>query len=226
MSGTQLQEFNSIQSRIHLPGKYHRQPVISRLISRYGLTINIVAGDLKFGERNQGYFDIEVSGKSENLISSLSYLQGLGIDLIEVGIANNLKPSILFAENSSNLSKGNSVNDSANPWIITSTNLQNQSNTKIKENFIGISLTRVRSQLCIYRKYHNKPIISTLVSKYGVTVNIISAFLKPDTKDHGWFSLELWGKPQQIYSSLAYLEKLEIQVLIGLSYYQHRKDLS
>jgi hypothetical protein len=43
-----------IQTQIRLPGKYHKQPVISRLTSRYGLTVNITAASLISGADSEG----------------------------------------------------------------------------------------------------------------------------------------------------------------------------
>ncbi len=59
--------------------------------------------------------------------------------------------------------------------------------------------------------------ISELVSRYGLTVNITSAILQPDTQDDGWFDLDLWGRTKQLYSSLSYLEKLGLPIWLDLS---------
>ncbi|MHC5831172.1 MAG: NIL domain-containing protein, partial [Nostoc sp.] len=67
---------------------------------------------------------------------------------------------------------------------------------------------RLRLQLCVLKSYYQEPVISELVSGYGLTVNITSARLQPDTEDDGWFDLDLWGRTKQLYSSLSYLEKL------------------
>jgi NIL domain len=82
-----------IQTQIRLPGKYQKQPVISRLTSRYGLTVNITAASLLSGANNEGWFNIELSGNPEKLTNSLSYLQILGIDLLQLEIKNQLQPS-------------------------------------------------------------------------------------------------------------------------------------
>lgn len=47
-----------IQTQIILPAKYHKQHVISRLTSRYGLTVNITAASLRSGTYSDGWFNI------------------------------------------------------------------------------------------------------------------------------------------------------------------------
>ncbi|MBD2536631.1 NIL domain-containing protein [Nostoc flagelliforme FACHB-838] len=69
------------------------------------------------------------------------------------------------------------------------------SNTKNSQSY------RLRLQICILKDYHQTPIIFDFVSRYGVTVNIIGPSLPTNQKDDGWFDLDLWGKPQQLFSS-------------------------
>ncbi|MEH2322250.1 MAG: NIL domain-containing protein [Nostoc sp.] len=72
-------------------------------------------------------------------------------------------------------------------------------------------------ELCVLKSYYEEPVISELVSRYGLTVNITSARLQPDTEDEGWFDLDLWGRTKQLYSSLSYLEKLGLPIWLDLS---------
>ncbi|WP_373524651.1 NIL domain-containing protein [Nostoc sp.] len=81
----------SVHSRILMPQRYHRQPVISRLVSRYGLTVNIKAASLTSESDSDGWFDLELSGNPQKLTNSLSYLQGLGVNLLELAIANHIQ---------------------------------------------------------------------------------------------------------------------------------------
>ncbi|NJM28157.1 MAG: ABC transporter [Pseudanabaena sp. RU_4_16] len=64
----------------------------------------------------------------------------------------------------------------------------------------------------IGKNYHQEPVISQLVSKYGVTVNIMAALLGESPQEDGWFNLELQGTDRQIHSALNYLNELDLEV--------------
>ena len=201
-------ESASVHSRILVPQRYHRQPVISRLVSRYGLTVNIKAASLTSDNDSDGWFDLELSGNPQKLTNSLSYLQGLGVNLLELAIATQIQPnqhSLTFPSPTSKLSPKDSA------WLTNQWQKQFQ-------QLISLGQTnRLRLQLCILKSYYEEPVISELVSYYGLTVNITSARLQPDTEDDGWFDLDLWGRTKQLYSSLNYLEKLGLPIWLDLS---------
>ncbi|MBW4570849.1 MAG: NIL domain-containing protein [Tolypothrix carrinoi HA7290-LM1] len=186
-----------VHSRIRIPQRYNRQPIISRLVSRYNLTVNITAASLTSDSKDDGWFDLELSGNPPELAYSLSYLQGLGVDLLQLAIKNHIK----------------SGNTQAFPNEKSNLTLRESASTLLKQEPIynAIAQTnRVRLQLCILKNYYHKPIISELVSHYMLTVNITSAMLNPNMQDDGWFDLDLWGRPQQLRASLNYLEKLKL----------------
>ena len=186
-----------VHSRIRIPQRYNRQPIISRLVSRYNLTVNITAASLTSESNEDGWFDLELSGNPPELANSLSYLQGLGVDLLQLAIANHIQ----------------SQNTQAFPNLASNLTNKESASTLLKQEPIynAIAQTnRVRLQLCILKNYYHKPIISELVSHYMLTVNITSALLNPDMQDDGWFDLDLWGRPQQLRASLSYLEKLKL----------------
>jgi hypothetical protein len=197
MSFSNFEKPAPVHSRIRIPQRYNRQPIISRLVSRYNLTVNITAASLTSDSKDDGWFDLELSGNPPELAYSLSYLHSLGVDLMQLAIANQIKSgnTQIFPNKESNLIKRES------------------SSTLLKQEPIynAIAQTnRVSLQLCILKNYYHKPIISELVSHYMLTVNITSALLNPDIEDDGWFDLDLWGRPQQLRASLSYLEKLEL----------------
>jgi NIL domain len=199
MSFNNFEKPAPVHSRIRVPQRYYRQPVISRLVSRYNLTVNITAASLTSDSNDDGWFDLELSGNPPELANSLSYLQGLGVDLMQLAIANHIQ-------------SGN-----AQPFPNPVSKLTHRESAlsiaqfKQEPQYIAIAQTnRVRLQLCILKNYYHKPIISELVSHYMLTVNITSALLNPDMQDDGWFDLDLWGRPQQLRASLSYLEKLDL----------------
>lgn len=218
MSPRKLKTSPPVHSRISVPQKYHRQPVISRLVSRYGLTVNITAASLVSDSDSDGWFDLELSGNPQHLTNSLSYLQGLGVNLVQIAIANQIQI--------------NRHDWDANPikWELEDQQknlVPNHEATFLRSRSRKITgfvqeyqkwlsqgqNNRLRLQLCILKSYHEKPVISQLVSRYGLTVNIIGAYLHPYMQqDDGWFDLDLWGKTKQIRSSLIYLTKLGLPI--------------
>ncbi|BAZ17909.1 hypothetical protein NIES4071_97900 [Calothrix sp. NIES-4071] len=211
-----------IQTQIRLPGKYHKQPVISRLTSRYGLTVNITAASLMLGASNEGWFNIELSGNPEKLTNSLSYLKILGIDILQLEITNQLKPSQI----SKTISKLNSHEIISDDAIINYQRhyqlheylSKSEHQLQIEaDNTKNNNTARLKLQLGILKRYQHKPIISELVSNFGLTVNITGALLNDGTYHDGLFELEIWGQVRQIHSSLMHLEKLGLSVLINAS---------
>ncbi|MFB2771194.1 NIL domain-containing protein [Pelatocladus sp. BLCC-F211] len=190
-----------VHVRIRVPQHYHRQPVISRLISRYNLTVNIKAASLTVDIDSCGWFDLELQGNPEQVINSLSYLQRIGVDLMQIGIVGN----ILTSEDSQSFPiSDNHINHSEHNDLVTK--WEDQIYPHISNNQTNI----LRLQLCISKNHYHTPVISELVSRYGVTVNITGALLKPDIQNDGWFDLEIWGRQDQLFSSFSYLQSFFI----------------
>ncbi|WP_016949934.1 NIL domain-containing protein [Anabaena sp. PCC 7108] len=76
------------------------------------------------------------------------------------------------------------------------------------ENALIYQRIRVR----IPKDYHQEPVISRLVSDYGLTVNIKVAILGRDAVGDGWFELDLQGTEAQIQNGLIYLHELDLEV--------------
>lgn len=72
--------------------------------------------------------------------------------------------------------------------------------------------TQTTIKIHIPKALHEEPIISRLVSHHGITVNIAAALLGANTRDDGWFELELRGKAEQIQSALTYLNDLDLEI--------------
>ncbi len=67
--------------RIRIPKAYQQEPVISRLVSQHGLTVNIAAALLGANAREDGWFDLELNGSSEQIRSALIYLEELDLEI-------------------------------------------------------------------------------------------------------------------------------------------------
>jgi len=72
--------------------------------------------------------------------------------------------------------------------------------------------THKRIRVRIPKEYNDEPVISRLVSHYGVTVNIAAALLGANARDDGWFDLELRGTTPQIQSALTYLDEMDLEI--------------
>jgi ABC-type methionine transport system ATPase subunit len=72
--------------------------------------------------------------------------------------------------------------------------------------------TQAQIKIRIPKTFHEEPVISRLISEYGVTVNIAAALLGSNARDDGWFNLELQGTQPQIQSALTYLDELDVEI--------------
>ncbi len=86
--------------------------------------------------------------------------------------------------------------------------IQNQDNFSLQIS----RPTHARIKIHIPKELHEEPVISRLVSHYGVTVNIAAALLGANIRDDGWFELDLRGKAEQIQSALTYLNELDLEI--------------
>jgi ABC-type methionine transport system ATPase subunit len=60
--------------------------------------------------------------------------------------------------------------------------------------------------------YHQLPVLSRLIHKTGVEVNILGGLLASNGKESGWFDLQLQGKRPQLEAALNFLNTLEIRI--------------
>jgi L-aspartate semialdehyde sulfurtransferase ferredoxin len=75
------------------------------------------------------------------------------------------------------------------------------------------SMTQLRVRLYIPQFYRQEPIISQVISRFNLTVNVTRAELKKNTNLPGCFDLELRGSMSQICDGLNYLESLDIKIV-------------
>lgn len=69
--------------KIRIPKNLHDEPVISRLISQHGLTVNISAALLSANQRDDGWFALELRGTQSQIGSALTYLNELDLEIWE-----------------------------------------------------------------------------------------------------------------------------------------------
>jgi len=180
---------------IHIPQFYHRQPILSQLISLYGLTVNITAAFLDANTKKDGWFNLEIQGSEQDVKAGIEYLQALSIKV------ENIKFTYIKGEeNELKLEQGDFGHELLNQ----------KSNTELTA--IEKKTNRAKFHICIPQSYRSSPIIAGLVTYCGLTVNILGALLEASSENDGWFDLEVWGRPQQIISGLRYLKERGLQI--------------
>ncbi len=78
------------------------------------------------------------------------------------------------------------------------------------------SSIRTHIQLRLPKSRHSEPVISNLISRYGLTVNILGALLGIDGYGDGWFDLEISGKVAIIRGALLDLLELEAEIWMDM----------
>ncbi|MBW4616701.1 MAG: NIL domain-containing protein [Desmonostoc vinosum HA7617-LM4] len=61
--------------RLQIPKNFHQEPVISRLVSDYSLTVNITAAILGANAVGDGWFDLDLQGTTINIDAAINYLK-------------------------------------------------------------------------------------------------------------------------------------------------------
>ena len=67
--------------RIRIPKTLHQEPVISKLVSHYNLTINITAAILGGNANGDGWFDLVINGAADQIDSALTYMNELDLEI-------------------------------------------------------------------------------------------------------------------------------------------------
>ncbi len=66
--------------RIRVPKEFQQEPIISSLVSTFGLKVNINGALLGPNGRTDGWFDLQVSGSEAAIDSAVTYLQAKGLE--------------------------------------------------------------------------------------------------------------------------------------------------
>lgn len=70
-----------IRIRIRIPQEYNNEPIISRLVSNHGVTVNIAAAIFSANGGDDGWFDLELRGTSRQIQSALIYLDEMDLEI-------------------------------------------------------------------------------------------------------------------------------------------------
>jgi ABC-type methionine transport system ATPase subunit len=71
-----------VRIKLRIPKKFQGYPIISRLTSQYNLQVNIVQAILGANGEGDGWFDLLIQGKQEEIDDALIYLTELDIEMI------------------------------------------------------------------------------------------------------------------------------------------------
>lgn len=185
--------------RIKISPQYHQQPLISKLVSDYRLIINITAALLTSSARDDGWFDLEVLGDVVQINQALAELHRIGIEVLV--IAPPAIPVLRSPSPNSAVVK---------EWRQFDLDRQSQNPP---DSLDQDSLNQHRKfQIRIPKEYRDVPVISTLITKYGLTVNIAGAILPFASLEDGWFELELRGSPNQLSAAIQYLKEFDFGI--------------
>lgn len=65
--------------RLVFPSNLHDEPIINRLLRRYTFTVNILRANVTVEE---GWMDIQVTGKTSEIEESFSWLRQQGVEVV------------------------------------------------------------------------------------------------------------------------------------------------
>lgn len=164
--------------QVVIPLTYQRLPILSRLTSRFGVTVNILGAALSAQRKRGGEFVLAVGGRQQQQARSLAYLKDLQVQFVT-------KRDIKAAPRL--LNEGESLEQ--------------------KPVTFPKGCDRIRLQLHIPAHCHPQPVISDLVKDHDVAVTILSASLPSHGEHDGWFELELWGLPTRLEAAIATLNQ-------------------
>ncbi len=71
----------SVRITVKIPKDYHNEPIISRLVSEHGLTVNITAAMMGENPNEEGWFNLELTGTGDRIRSALVYLEELDLEI-------------------------------------------------------------------------------------------------------------------------------------------------
>ncbi len=65
--------------RLIFPPSLHDEPIINKLMRQYSFTVNILRANVT---SDQGWIDIQISGKAPEIEDSISWLREQGVEVV------------------------------------------------------------------------------------------------------------------------------------------------
>ena len=69
--------------RLVFPPSLQDEPIINRLMRRYTFTVNIIRANVT---EDQGWIDIQISGKAPEIEEAITWLQEQGVEIASITI--------------------------------------------------------------------------------------------------------------------------------------------
>lgn len=165
--------------QVVIPHTYQRLPILSRLISRFGVTVNILGAALPSWRPSRqdfyGEFVLALGGNVQQQAQAIAYLKTLQVQFVP-------RRDLHLPPQGDRLSVRQPVT-------------------------LAKGCDRLRLKLHIPAQYHPQPVLSGLVKDCGVAITILSASLPSQGDQGGWFDLELWGLRSQLEAVIATLNQ-------------------
>ncbi|UBF30365.1 NIL domain-containing protein (plasmid) [Kovacikia minuta CCNUW1] len=73
---------SQVRLRVQVSSCDWHEPVISRLISEHRLIVNIMGARLQKNSQEQGWFDLELRGTTQQIKSGLAYLESVQLKIV------------------------------------------------------------------------------------------------------------------------------------------------
>lgn len=165
--------------QVVIPHTYQRLPILSRLISRFGVTVNILGAALPSwrpsGADLYGEFVLAIGGNPQQQAQAMDYLKTLKVQFVPrrdlhlppQGHRPSVRPPVTLPR----------------------------------------GCDRLRLHLQIPAQYHPQPVLSDLIQDCGVAITILGATLPSQGGQDGWFDLEFWGLRSQLEAVLSTLNR-------------------
>jgi ABC-type methionine transport system ATPase subunit len=77
---------------LRVPSEHQKDPIISELISRFELEVNIFAAQLSGSGEGDGWFDLGIAGDKERIKRGLAYLQEQKVEIWDRYGDNSVNP--------------------------------------------------------------------------------------------------------------------------------------
>ncbi len=81
LDASELNRITTRRIKIKIPNQYIGEPIVSSLASKYDVKVNILAALLTAERQQDGWFDLQIEGRSRAIEEGLSYLAELDVEI-------------------------------------------------------------------------------------------------------------------------------------------------
>ncbi|MBR8830010.1 MAG: hypothetical protein N5P05_003333 [Chroococcopsis gigantea SAG 12.99] len=81
LDSSQLNRITIRRIKIKIPKEHIQEPIVSELGAKYNIKVNILAALLTAEVAQDGWFDLQIEGRSRSIEEALSYLAELNVEI-------------------------------------------------------------------------------------------------------------------------------------------------